>query len=98
MLDVLQKFTSRFVCVSVVVWSYAATMSDPEKPGDPAGAPAAKGRGAALMEKLKRQRAAAAAASAAAAQGGDAASATAAETPSAEARFDLYSTFLSAIS
>ncbi len=97
MLDVLQKFTSRFVCVSVVVWSYAATMSDPEKPGDPAGAPAAKGRGAALMEKLKRQRAAAAAA-AAAAQGGDAASATAAETPSAEARFDLYSTFLSAIS
>ena len=72
-------------------------MSDPEKPGDPAGAPAAKGRGAALMEKLKRQRAAAAAAAAAAAQGGDA-SASAAETPSAEARFDLYSTFLSAIS
>ena len=97
MLDVLQKFTSRFVCVSVVVWSYAATMSDPEKPGDPAGAPAAKGRGAALMEKLKRQRAAAAAAAAAAAQGGDA-SASAAEAPSAEARFDLYSTFLSAIS
>ena len=92
-MDVLQKFTRRFVSVCVFVWSYAATMSDPEKPGDPAGAPAAKGRGAALMEKLKRQRAAAAAA----AQGGDA-SASAAETPSAEARFDLYSTFLSAIS